>query len=203
MRKFHRAVHFDFHNMPGIQDLGRDFDAAAFAQRLADAHVDYINFFTQCNRGYAYYPTKVGIPYPGLQRDIFGEVLRECHARGIGVTAYINIGLMHEQQRRNPHWNHVDKEGRIHRDPEGNPNYVLPSGKTQWEEHPEWFGMPEDGIRKKETAVSRNFCVSQDSALEYISQWVIRKLQKEWYEADFLEVWIRPLKMGPWNAGYT
>lgn len=123
MRKFHRAVHFDFHNMPGIQDLGRDFDAAAFAQRLADAHVDYINFFAQCNRGYAYYPTKVGIPYPGLQRDIFGEVLRECHARGIGVTAYINIGLMHEQQRRNPHWNHVDKEGRIHRDPEGNPNF--------------------------------------------------------------------------------
>lgn len=38
MRKFHRAGHFDFHNMPGIQDLGRDFDAAAFAQRLADAH---------------------------------------------------------------------------------------------------------------------------------------------------------------------
>lgn len=69
------------------------------------------------------------------------------------------------------------------------PDYVLPDGRTQWEAHPEWFGMPEDGIQKKETAVSRNFCVSQDSALEYISQWVIDKLKREWYEADFLEVW--------------
>ena len=68
MRKFHRAVHFDFHNMPGIYDINRDFDAAVFAQRLADAHVDYINFFTQCNRGFAYYPTKVGIPYPGAEK---------------------------------------------------------------------------------------------------------------------------------------
>ena len=135
MRKFHRAVHFDFHNMPGIYDINRDFDAAVFAQRLADAHVDYINFFTQCNRGFAYYPTKVGIPYPGLKRDLFGDILRECHARGIGVTAYINVGLMHEQQRLHPHWNHMDKEGRIHQDPENNPNFFRTLCYNQPEYH--------------------------------------------------------------------
>ena len=64
MRQIRRAVHFDFHTMPGIHDFNRDFDAAVFAQRLADAHVDYINFFAHCNLGFAYYPTKLGIPYP-------------------------------------------------------------------------------------------------------------------------------------------
>ena len=123
MKTIRRAVHFDFHTMPGIYDINRDFDAAVFAQRLADAHVDYINFFAHCNLGFAYYPTRIGIPYPGLKGDMLGDILRECHARGIGVTAYVNVGLMHEQQRRHPEWNRMDKDGRIYRDPETNMNF--------------------------------------------------------------------------------
>jgi hypothetical protein len=123
VRKIHRAIHFDFHTMPGIHNFGRGFDAAVFAQRLADAHVDYINFFAHCNLGFAYYPTKLGIPYPTMRGDLFGDVLRECHKRHIGVTAYINVGLMHEQLRLHPEWCRMDKEGRIYRDPEGSPNF--------------------------------------------------------------------------------
>ena len=123
MRTIHRAVHFDFHTMPGIYDINRDFDAAVFADRLARAEVDYINFFAHCNLGFAYYPTKIGIPYPGLKGDMFGDILRECHARDIGVTAYINIGLMHEQLRLHPEWCRISADGRIYRDPEINQNF--------------------------------------------------------------------------------
>ena len=123
MRQIRRAVHFDFHTMPGIHDFNRDFDASVFAQRLADAHVDYINFFAHCNLGFAYYPTRLGIPYPGMKGDMFGDILRECHARDIGVTAYINVGLMHEQLRKHPEWCRMDKDGRIYRDPERNQNF--------------------------------------------------------------------------------
>lgn len=123
MRTIHRAVHFDFHTMPGIYDINRDFDAAVFADRLAQAEVDYINFFAHCNLGFAYYPTKIGIPYPGLKGDMFGDILRECHARGIGVTAYINIGLMHEQLRLHPEWCRMSADGRIYRDPEIDQNF--------------------------------------------------------------------------------
>lgn len=123
MRPIHRAIHFDFHTMPGIYDFGRGFDAAVFAQRLADAHVDYINFFAHCNLGFAYYPTRLGIPYPTMKGDLFGDVLRECHRRSIGVTAYINVGLMHEQLRLHPEWCRMDKDGRIYRDPENNGNF--------------------------------------------------------------------------------
>ena len=67
LRKMRRAVHFDFHTMPGIDNICENFDAAAFAQQMADANVDYINFFARCNIGFSYYPTKVGVQYPGLK----------------------------------------------------------------------------------------------------------------------------------------
>ena len=123
MRKIHRAVHFDFHTNIGIYNIAENFDAAVFAERLKAANVDYINFFCQCNRGFAYYPTKVGIKYPGLKGDMFGDILHECHKRDIGVTAYINIGLMHAHQHAHPEWNNRDKEGKIYRDPVNNPNF--------------------------------------------------------------------------------
>lgn len=37
-----RAIHFDFHTMPKIPDLGVDFNAQEFASQLADAKVEYI-----------------------------------------------------------------------------------------------------------------------------------------------------------------
>jgi len=111
MRPIHRHIHFDFHTMPGIYDFNKEWDPAIFAQRLADAHVDYINFAAECNLGFSYYKTKLGIPYPGMKGDMLGDIIRECHARGIGVTAYINIGLMHELAHRHPEWCRVNKEG--------------------------------------------------------------------------------------------
>lgn len=113
MRPIHRHIHFDFHTLPGIDNFNQEWDAAAFAECLAEAHVDYINFTAECNLGFSYYNTKVGIPYPGMKGDMLGDVIRECHARGIGVTAYINVGLMHELAYRHPDWCRVNKEGSI------------------------------------------------------------------------------------------
>lgn len=67
-----RAIHLDFHTMPGIYDVGRDFDGEVFARTLADAHVDYITVFARCNLGFAYYPTRVGVMHPGLKFDLLG-----------------------------------------------------------------------------------------------------------------------------------
>ena len=103
-RPLKRAIHLDFHTMPEIYDFNADWDAAAFAQRLQDAHVKYINTFAKCNTGFCYYPTKVGIPYPGMKGDMFGDLLRECHKRDIGVTAYFNIGIDQEGCRRHREW---------------------------------------------------------------------------------------------------
>lgn len=108
-----RAIHLDFHTMPGIYDFNRDWDAAVFAETLEKAHVKYINAFAQCNLGFAYYNTKIGIPYPGMKGDMFGDLLRECHKRDIGVTAYFNIGIDHEACRLHRDWIKVRQDGKV------------------------------------------------------------------------------------------
>ncbi len=104
MKRMRRAIHFDFHTMPGIYDFGERFDAAKFAETLADAGVEYVNVFARCNEGFAYYPTKVGVPYPNMTGDMLGDTVRECHKRNIGVTAYMNASYDHEQAIRHREW---------------------------------------------------------------------------------------------------
>ena len=42
-----------------------------------------------------------------------------------------------------------------------NPDRVLPSGKTLWEAHEPWYGLPADGTRAKSRALRTEFCMSQ------------------------------------------
>jgi len=109
-----RAIHLDFHTMPGIYDVGRDFDAAEFAETLSRTGVDYITVFAKCNLGFAYYPTKLGIIHPGLKKDLLGPMVNECHCRKIRVTAYFNAGLDHENALRHREWCKVTKKGEVY-----------------------------------------------------------------------------------------
>ena len=116
-KKFRRALHFDFHTPPTIDNIFGNFDAEKFAEQLEGAHIEYINFTARCNMGYSYYNTKVGKKYEGLgERDVLAEVLTACHKRGIGVTAYLNVGLDHELAADNTNWLKIDKNGRIYKD---------------------------------------------------------------------------------------
>src|SRR5690242_3115984 len=54
-----RQVHLDFHTSPLIPDVGRDFDAEAFADSVQAGHIDSITCFAKCHHGMSYYPTKV------------------------------------------------------------------------------------------------------------------------------------------------
>ena len=107
---YRRAIHIDFHTLPGIDNMN-DFDVDKFAETLAKAHVTYVNVFAQCNQGFFYYPTKIGKVYPGLTKDLLGEMVKACHLRGIGVTAYFNAGICVEQLMQHPEWRKVDKNG--------------------------------------------------------------------------------------------
>ena len=114
LKPIKRGVHFDFHNMPGIDNFGESFDAAKFAQQMADANVEYVNMFARCNIGFSYYKTKVGIEYPGMKGNMLYDVVRECHKRNIGVTGYLNAGMNHEISIRHPEWLQMNKNGQIY-----------------------------------------------------------------------------------------
>ena len=116
-QKFRRALHFDFHTAPGIPNLFSNFDAERFADQLVDAHVEYINFTARCNMGFSYYNTKIGKKYAGMgDRDPLQETINACRKRGIGITAYLNIGLDHELAADHTDWNKVGRDGRIYLD---------------------------------------------------------------------------------------
>lgn len=110
IRPMKRAIHIDFHTMPGIYNFNESWAAGAFAERLKNAHVKYINTFAKCNTGFCYYPSKIGPVYPGMKGDMFGDLLRECHKRDIGVTAYFNIAIDHESCRLHRDWCKVIKK---------------------------------------------------------------------------------------------
>lgn len=136
MRDLKRAIHFDFHSMPDYPDLFDDFSGEDFAKTLSDANVTYINFFARCNVGFSYYPTKTGIMHPYLKnRDILGDVIRECHKKDIGVTAYFNAGLCQEVANIHRDWTVMRKDGRIiDENPEG-PVYRRMCYNTGYGEH--------------------------------------------------------------------
>jgi hypothetical protein len=113
MKPMKRAIHLDFHTMPGIYNFNENWDAKVFADMLKAAKVKFINAFAKCNLGFAYYPTKLGIPYPGMKGDMFGDLLRECHRNDIGVSAYFNVGLDHEHARLHRDWCVLNKEGQV------------------------------------------------------------------------------------------
>ncbi len=123
MQKMKRAIQLDFHTLPGIEDFGKDWDAKSYAGLLKKSHVEYINAAAQCNIGYCYYPSKIGLPYPQMKGDMFGSLREACREEGIKVIAYVSVGLNHEQSRRNPQWCQIDQEGRMFRGDKSSTNF--------------------------------------------------------------------------------
>ncbi|MCK5844668.1 MAG: alpha-L-fucosidase, partial [Victivallales bacterium] len=105
------SIFYDVHTMPAIHDVGKNFDAAEFASKIADCGVDYIVFHARCNLGMAYYDTKIGIRHPSLEYDLFGRLVDECGKRDIAVSAYFNAGLSHEEALRHREWTVITPEG--------------------------------------------------------------------------------------------
>ncbi len=98
------SLFYDFHTMPAQPDVGERFDADAAADAWKECGVDYVVFHARDNLGMAYYDTKVGIRHPSLKYDLFGRLAEACSARSIALTAYLNVGLSHEEGLRRRDW---------------------------------------------------------------------------------------------------
>lgn len=70
-----------------------------------------------------------------------------------------------------------------------NPDRVMPSGKTLWQEHEEWFGLPQSGVREKSRALQTQFCVSRPDLRLFLAEELLSKLMGEFSTVDRLDVW--------------
>jgi hypothetical protein len=69
------------------------------------------------------------------------------------------------------------------------PDRPMPSGRTLWEEHPEWYGLPPDGARVKAKAQATQFCVSRPDLVAFLGEELIRLLAGRWADADRVDIW--------------
>jgi hypothetical protein len=107
--------------MPACPDVGENFDAEAFTDRIKACGVDYLTFHARCNMGMAYYDTKIGIKHPSLKYDMFGKLAAACQRRGIALAAYLNGGISNEEGLRHREWTTLSFDGREYREPRLNP----------------------------------------------------------------------------------
>ena len=115
------CLFYDNHTMPACPDVGENFDAELFTDRIRDCGVDYLTFHARCNMGMAYYDTKIGIKHPSLKYDLFGKLAEACQRKGIALTAYLNGGISHEEGLRHREWTTLYFDGREYREDRINP----------------------------------------------------------------------------------
>jgi len=86
-----RKTHFDMHTPAQVENVGRDFDPQTFAQALKETGAEAVSYFSRRTYGWSYYPTRVGLPHPHLQRDVFGDGVKALKGKGLRVIAYYAI----------------------------------------------------------------------------------------------------------------
>jgi len=69
------------------------------------------------------------------------------------------------------------------------PDKPMPSGKTLFEEHQDWFAEVK-GKRERKNAYSYQFCVSNDEAAAYVARNVVEHLATDWRWTDYQNVWL-------------
>lgn len=119
-----RQIHMDFHTSPDIPDIAGEFNGAAFAGMLKDAHVESINLFAKCHHGFYYYPTRLGTVHPNLKINLLKEQLDACKAEGIRTLIYTCVGWSEDTAKNHPEWQEVSIDGVIgNRKPFSRPYY--------------------------------------------------------------------------------
>ncbi len=117
-----RQIHLDFHTGPAIPDVGRDFDATAFAKAMKQANVNSVTVFAKCHHGHLYYKTNRAERHPGLKKnlDLLGSQVEALHREGIRAPIYLSVQCDEYAANTHPEW--------IARNPDGTNVGVKPMG---------------------------------------------------------------------------
>ncbi|MBX3007066.1 MAG: alpha-L-fucosidase [Melioribacteraceae bacterium] len=107
------GLHFDFHATNNDKEIGKTFNAATIDSMLALIKPDYIQVDCKGHPGISSYPTKVGNPAPGFEKDVY-KIWRDVTAKhGVGLFVHYSGVIDNEAVKRHPEWASVDRDGKI------------------------------------------------------------------------------------------
>ena len=111
----YRQIHLDFHTSQQLTNIGGEFDAAAWAQQLVDAHVDSITCFARGHHGMIFYETPANPErrHPSLQCNLLAQQIEAAHSRDIRVPIYTTIQWDYYTAQEKPQWLQVACDGSI------------------------------------------------------------------------------------------
>jgi len=141
-RKQPAAIHqpgyclfYDNHTMPACPDVGENFDAETFTDRIKGCGVDFLTFHARCNLGMAYYDTRIGTRHPSLKYDLFGKLADACQRKGIALSAYFNAGISSAEGVQHREWTTLYFDGREYREPRLTPFVRTMCYNTPYRDH--------------------------------------------------------------------
>ena len=102
-RNIYTQHHYDAH-LGEYNRIYQDFNAEASAKLFEEAGVQMVCFFAKGLYGYSYYPTKIGVVHPGLDRDFTGEMAKALKKRGIRCILYFYLAAERNLQKKHPDW---------------------------------------------------------------------------------------------------
>ena len=103
-KDIYRQLLIDNQTFGSYENIFRNYDVEAAAQIYEEMGFQKVCYFAKCAAGYSYYPTKIGVPHPGLERDFTGEITRALKKRGIRCIVYYYMAQERELQKTHPDW---------------------------------------------------------------------------------------------------
>jgi len=129
------CLFYDNHTMPACPDVGANFDAETFTDRIKRCGVDQLTFHARCNLGMAYYDTKIGIKHPSLKYDLFGKLADACKRKNIALIAYLNGGISSAEGLLHREWTTLYFDGCEYREPRFTPYVRTMCYNTPYRDH--------------------------------------------------------------------
>ncbi|MCK9253880.1 MAG: hypothetical protein M0P55_14095 [Clostridiales bacterium] len=105
------GLHFDLHATEKDTELGRALTEDHLQSQLAKIRPDFVQCDGKGHPGYASYPTRVGVPSPGIVKDqlrIWRDVTREM---GIPLVVHFSGIWDAAALKDHPAWGRVDRPG--------------------------------------------------------------------------------------------
>ena len=153
-----RQVHLDFHTSEHIPCVGAGFDKANFQAALKLGRLNSITVFAKCHHSWSYYPTRVGMRHPTLERDLLGAWIEASHEIGVRAPIYYTVGWSAADAELHPEWVARDTDGSL-----AARNFDLAAEPDEPKPHYSWkFLCPSGDYRELMLEQTREICSRYD-----------------------------------------